>query len=75
MVKVDFGFTVATVDEGQWQNEDPAFVALLESTRPLYGPSGAAPNRDVALAESAIEALGGIITEQPEPEADDGVIY
>lgn len=75
MVKVDFGYAVATVSGGQWSSDDTELVTLLESIAPLYGISGAEPDRDMALALNAIEVLGGEITEADKPESDDGVIY
>lgn len=75
MVKIDFGYAVATVSGGQWSSDDAELVPLLESIAPLYGVSGSEPDRDMALALNAIGLFGGKITEADTPEADDGVIY
>jgi len=75
MVKVDFRTATATITDGQWSSEDAGLLALLLRLYPLYGVSGAEPDRDLALARYAVDLLGGEILEADEPESEDGVIY
>jgi hypothetical protein len=76
MIKVDLGYTIAGVEDGQWQHDDPQIVALLDSTRPVFGVSAAEPDPDYALAEAAVAVLGGkILSRRPMPDYEPGLIY
>jgi hypothetical protein len=76
MIKVDLGYTVASIEDGQWQHDDLQIVALLDSTTPIFGISGADPDSDYALAEAAVAVLGGkILSERPVPDWKPGLIY
>lgn len=75
MVKARFALIDATINDGQWTSKDPELARLLNSLRPLYGVSGAEPDRDLALANYAISLIGGEILESDPPEAEEGVIY
>jgi len=76
VIKVDLGFTTASVNDGEWQHDDPAVVALLKAAMPPFGVAAWVPDRDYAMAEEAIKTLGGkIITPRPAPEFVQGQIY
>ena len=75
MVKVDFGIAVATVTECQWTSDNTEFAQILMSLSPAFGPSGDDPDRDMTLAQAAIDLLGGTISESVEPEYIEGTIY
>ena len=76
MIRVRFKFGVASIDDGVWRHDNLAVVRLLNATRPVFGVSGAEPDRDYALAEVAVAELGGeILSERPQPDSVPGRIY
>ena len=75
MVKVDFVTATATIAGGEWSSDDAQLLSLLTKLKPLYGVSGAEPDRDLALARYAIDLISGRILEADEPESEEGVIY
>ena len=71
MVKIKIFDTEATISNREWSCNDPGLLELLNAVRPLFGPSGADPDPDYALAQHAIEQLGGEIVESDDLEEDE----
>lgn len=73
-VNVDFGGGLgASIQDGVWTCQDPAWLETLNTFLPEGGPSGSDPDPDFTTANAVVRALGGRVfysrdESQPAPE-------
>lgn len=76
MVKVDFGGTIATINNYVWDCNDNALLDLLNSILDNSGPTGSDPDPDYTAAQVAIDEIKfGEIVYAADVPFDDEVIY
>ena len=66
----------ATISDRIWTSHDETLAAVLNAIRDPAGMSASYPNIDLAIAQQAVERIGGIIVESDPPQpVDENVVY
>ncbi|KKN70641.1 hypothetical protein LCGC14_0429140 [marine sediment metagenome] len=66
-VVVDFGGSLAIVEDRRWDSDDKQLAKRLNTEIPTEDIGPEYPNPDLTIAERAIDLLGGTVIFQDDP--------